>query len=246
MLVLGIAIVTAALIPLLTGGSYARLFRMEIHWTWLLGLGLAIQLGLEYVTMPREYWHSWGYGLLVASYVLILAFCSRNLVKRGMGIVLLGIACNALVIGLNQGMPVKLPAGYADKTIAITTVKHHLQTPGEQLLILSDIIILKRPYDVVMSFGDLILAVGLCDVAYHASRNPRKRRKKKKRAGEPLSRTAANDYITKSGLLSSEKDDAPLEPIYVAREPDPRLEAHDVRYEPVDDLFSSRSRSSRR
>jgi hypothetical protein len=89
-----------------------------------------------------------------------------------MSIVLIGIACNALVIVLNQGMPVKFPPEWRDQSWTQATVKHHPQQPGDKLLFLSDIIIMKHPYDVVMSFGDLILAVGLCDVAYNASRDP--------------------------------------------------------------------------
>jgi Family of unknown function (DUF5317) len=180
MLALGIAMLVALLIPLVTFGSYKRLINTEIHWGWLLGAGLAIQLTLEYYTLPRQYWHSVGFGLLVASYVLILGFCARNLVLRGMSIVLIGIACNALVIVLNQGMPVKFPPAWRNESWAQATVKHHPRQPGEQLLFLSDIIILRDPYDVVMSFGDLILAVGLCDVAYNASRDPRRRRKRKR------------------------------------------------------------------
>ena len=59
-----------------------------------------------------------------------------------MSIVLIGIACNALVIVLNQGMPVKLPPDWRNQTWTQATVKHHPQQPGEKLLILSDIIIL--------------------------------------------------------------------------------------------------------
>jgi hypothetical protein len=182
MLVLGIALLAAALVPLLTLGSYKRLIETHLHWGWLLAAGLAIQIGLEYYTLPRQYWHSVGFGVLVASYVLILAFVARNLLLRGMGIVFIGIACNALVIGLNQGMPVKLPPEWKNSPITQATVKHHPQQPGENLLILSDIIIVKAPFDVVMSFGDLILILGLCDVAYNASRDPKRRREKTRRA----------------------------------------------------------------
>ena len=182
MLVLVVALVAAALIPLVTRGSYKRLISTEIHWGWLLAAGLAIQIGLEYYTLPRRYWHSVGFGLLVASYVLILAFVGRNLLLRGMGIVFVGIACNALVIVLNQGMPVKLPPEWKNKPITQATVKHHPQEHGEKLLILSDIIVVKDPFDVIMSFGDLILIVGLCDVSYSASRDPKRRRDKTRRA----------------------------------------------------------------
>jgi hypothetical protein len=175
-LVYAVAVVVAFAIPALTRGSYTRL--LSVHWRFGLVLfaGLAIQVVLEYVTIPREHWHDLGFGLLVASYVLILAFALRNLVLRGMGIVVIAIACNALVITLNQGMPVKIPAEWQTKSWAQPTVKHHPQQPDDKLRFLSDIIVLKGPFESVISFGDLILAVGLCDVAYNASRKPKRRR----------------------------------------------------------------------
>lgn len=176
MLVYAIAIVVALVIPLLTRGSYGRLFGVRWRFGLVLFAGLAIQIALEFVTIPRDHWHDVGFGLLVASYVLILGFAARNLVLRGMGIVFIGIACNALVITLNQGMPVKIPADWRDKSWTHATVKHHPQQPDDKLRFLSDIIVLKSPFDSVLSFGDLILAVGLCDVAYNASRKPRRRR----------------------------------------------------------------------
>ncbi len=182
MLVLGIAIVAALLIPLVTLGSYKRLLGTNVHWGWILAGGLAIQLVLEYASPPRRLWHNVGFGLLVASYVLVLAFVARNVVLRGMSIVLIGIACNAVVIVANQGMPVKLPPEWRDKSWTQPTVKHHPRQTGEQLLFLSDIIVVRHPFDVVMSFGDLILAVGLCDVAYNVSRDPKRRRRKAQHA----------------------------------------------------------------
>ncbi len=181
MLVLGVAMLVALLVPLVTRGSYERLLATKLHWGSLLAAGLAIQIVLEFASPPRRYWHDVGYGLLVASYVLVLAFCARNLVLRGMSIVLIGIACNAAVIVANQGMPVKIPPDW-DQTTNVATVKHHPQQPGERLLILSDIIVVDRPWNSVLSYGDLILAVGLCDLSYNASRDPRRRRRKTRRA----------------------------------------------------------------
>jgi hypothetical protein len=170
-----IAIAVAFLIPAVTGGSYARMLEVRWRFTSLLFVGLAIQVVLELWTIPKEHWHDWGFGLLVASYVLILAFVARNLVIRGMGIVLIGIACNALVITVNQGMPVKLPVAWQSKSWAQPTVKHHPQQPDDKLKFLSDIIVLEGPLQSVVSFGDLILLVGLCDVAYNVSRKPKRR-----------------------------------------------------------------------
>jgi hypothetical protein len=194
-LVYAIAVVVAFAIPLLTRGSYSRMLNVRWRWASLLFAGVAIQIVLEFVSIPKAHWHDVGFGLLVASYVLILAFVARNLVLRGMGIVFIGIACNALVITLNQGMPVKFPAEWQNKPWAKATVKHHPQQPDEQLLFLSDIIVLNGPLESIVSFGDLILAVGLCDVAYNASRKPKRRtprgskppRKKRRRARTPRS-----------------------------------------------------------
>jgi hypothetical protein len=187
MLVLGIAVAAALLIPLVTRGSYKRLFETKLHWAWLLAASLAIQLVLEFYTLPHRYWDNIGYGLLVASYVLLLGFIARNVVLRGMSIVFIGIACNATVVALNHGMPVKFPPEWRNESWAEATVKHHPREHGDKLLVLSDIIIVRHPIDNVLSFGDLILAVGLCDVAYNASRNPRRG---KRRAQRRVARTA--------------------------------------------------------
>jgi len=175
-LVLLIAVAVALVIPLVTRGSYKRLLGVEWHLGWVLFAGLAIQIFLEYVSIPRDHWHDIGFGLLVASYVLILGFAARNYVLRGMGIVIIGVACNALVIMLNQGMPVKIPVKWQNQTWTQPTVKHHPQQPDDKLRFLSDIIVLEHPYDTVLSFCDLILAVGLCDLAFNASRRSKSRR----------------------------------------------------------------------
>jgi hypothetical protein len=175
-LVLGIAAGVALLIPLVTRGSYTRLLHTPWCWGELLFLGLAIQVALEFFDTPTGLWRDFAFGLLVGSYVLVLAFAARNFVVRGMGVVIVGIACNALVIGLNQGMPVKVLPEWKGEAWAQPTVKHHPREPDDKLVFLSDIIVLREPFDTVISFGDLILAVGLCDVAFHASRRPKRRR----------------------------------------------------------------------
>ena len=150
MLVYAIAVVVALAIPLVTRGSYTRLLDVQLALrTRCCSPASRSRSSLEYVTIPREHWHDVGFGLLVASYVLILAFVARNLVLRGMGIVFIGIACNALVITLNQGMPVKFPADWQNKSWAQATVKHHPQQPDDKLRFLSDIIVLKGPFESV-------------------------------------------------------------------------------------------------
>ena len=69
------------------------------------------------------------------------------------------------MITLNTGMPVKLPPEWRNQSWAKATVKHHPQKHGEKLLVPLRHHHPEHPYDAVMSFGDLIIAVGLCDVA---------------------------------------------------------------------------------
>jgi hypothetical protein len=176
MLVLALAVAVALLLPLLTGGSYTRL--VMTHWRWgpALFVGLGLQIVLELVKLPVARRDDLGFGLLLVSYGLIIAFCARNLLLRGMAIVLIGVCCNAFVIALNTGMPVDVPPDYARENLLETTVKHHPQDSDDRLTFLGDIIILRSPFDTAISFGDLIIAVGLCDVTFHASRKRRSRR----------------------------------------------------------------------
>jgi hypothetical protein len=170
-----LALGVALLVPLVTSGSYTRLVEKPWRWGSFLAGGLGIQLALDVLPIPESRWHSVGFGLLVVSYVLLLAFCARNALIRGMAVVFIGIALNAVVITVNQGMPVKVPPDWQRDGTIEATIKHHPREAGDQLLVLSDIILLRRPFDTVLSFGDLILAVGLCDVTYHASRRGRRR-----------------------------------------------------------------------
>jgi hypothetical protein len=181
-------VVLALAVPLLTGGSFTRLVHGSWQWGGVLALGLAIQIGLEVVDLPESRWHDVGFGLLVASYVMILGFCGANLWRRGMGIVFVGIALNAFVVTVNQGMPVDLPQSWRDEGPVETTVKHHEQRPDDRFLVLTDIVPVPGPWRTVVSFGDLIMTVGLLDVAFHASRRTRR---STRRPTEPTDTTAA-------------------------------------------------------
>ena len=196
MLVLGIAVVVALLLPLITGGSYTRLVMTPWRWGGLLFAGLAVQLFLETGRLDDSRWHDLGFGLLIASYVLILGFCAGNVLLRGMAIVLIGVACNAVVIAANEGMPVDVPPDWQNEAWVRSTIKHHPQEPGEDLLFLSDIVVLRSPFDTVLSFGDLIHAVGLCDLTFHASRRPRRGRSRATGAMTETARPAATIDLT--------------------------------------------------
>lgn len=175
MLVLAIAVAVALILPAVTGGSYTRLIMTGWRWSPLLFAGLGLQLVLEFDTIPKSRWDDVGFGLLLLSYGLIIVFCARNLLLKGMVIVLIGVCCNTLVIAFDHGMPVHLPPDLAKEQAFEPTVKHHPQDASDRLTVLGDRIVLRSPFDTALSFGDLIIAVGLCDVTYHASRRRKPR-----------------------------------------------------------------------
>lgn len=185
--IMAVAVVLAMVVPLFTRGSYARLGSVRWPWATLLVLGFGIQVALDVLDLPDDRMHDLGFGALVASYVLIIGWCAANLLKRGMSIVLLGVALNALVITVNQGMPVDVPPAWERDHPVEATVKHHPQGPDDRLVALGDIIVLPPPFDTVLSFGDLIMMVGLVDVTFHASRRPRRRAARRPAASSPLS-----------------------------------------------------------
>lgn len=169
----------AVLVVLLTFGSFAELTRIPITAAWLLFLGLGIQIGLEVIDFPKDQIETIGYALLMASYALILAFCLANLSTKGFGVIAVGIAMNALVIGLNQGMPT-VAIGNDDDGKRVTkeieqTVKHRPEEDDDLLTVLDDRIVLPEPFDTVVSFGDLVVSVGICELAYFGSRRRRRR-----------------------------------------------------------------------
>lgn len=163
----------ALLVPLVTRGSYMRLV-MEMRWHW--PAFLAGALLLQILVIPRVD-GSWRlqFGLFVASYVLLMAFCAANIIHKGMAVVLIGVAVNFVAIVVNSGMPVRVPPDWAARGTITTTVEHHAQDGRDRLTALGDTIIL-RAIDSAISFGDLIMVVGLCDLTYHASRRRRRTR----------------------------------------------------------------------
>ena len=179
MWLLVLTVVVATIVVLVSWGDPRRLAHLEISGVWLLFVGLAIQICLEVVDVPKSQIETVGYGLLMASYALILAFCFVNLSTRGFGVIAFGIALNALVIGLNQGMPTAAigndAAGRRVEKPIEQSVKHRPESESDLVGFLGDKIVLPEPFDEVLSAGDLVIAVGICELAYFGTRRRRKR-----------------------------------------------------------------------
>jgi hypothetical protein len=164
----------AVVVVIVTRGDFRELLRLRVSGVWLLFAGLGIQIALEFVEFDADQIETVGYGVLMVSYAFILSFCFANLNTRGFGVIAVGIAMNALVIGLNQGMPtIGIGNDHQGNRIeqeVEQTVKHRPESDDDLVGFLGDTILLPEPFDTVVSFGDLIMAVGICELAYSGSR----------------------------------------------------------------------------
>ena len=160
-------IVLAVVLGYAFGGRVSQLKRVRLRWWGLTILGLAIQ----FLPLPE------GRGgsdvlvrtsLLAASYALLLAFALANVRQTGMPLVALGLACNALVIVANGGMPVSVQAledsGQADVVrilIEEGADKHHELMDDDVLTFLADVIPIPQPIGQAASVGDILVYAGM-------------------------------------------------------------------------------------
>lgn len=187
-----VALILALVIVPLTGGSFRRLSNLEFEAPGLLFAGLAIQVGVEFTpVIPESRADDLGFALLLASYVLILSFGLLNLRITGMSIIVIGISLNVLVIALNQGMPYRVTAGDGLETSA----KHRPEREGDLLTVLDDRIIVPGPLEEAVSFGDLILALGIVNVAYRGSRRVRRTARVSREQSNELTDTAPTPLV---------------------------------------------------
>jgi hypothetical protein len=166
--------VTVALaigVALVTGGSLRNIAATEIRYPSILAAAVGVQLALEVLHPTQGTAGHLASALLVVSYVFLLLFCVANLRLRGLAVVAIGIALNGAVITLNRGMPVRAPQAAVE-----ATTKHHAERPSDRFTALGDIILVPALRQ-SLSFGDLIMMVGLVDVLFHCSRSPVTRRR---------------------------------------------------------------------
>ncbi len=169
--VTGLALVAGAVIGLATGGRLRFLGRHHLRAWWLVMVGFGLQLATDHLKVAGL-----GTAMVLAGAAALLAFAALNPTLVGIGVVAVGVAANALVIGLNDGMPVR-PKSVVAAHIATRDeeptldygFRHHAEGPSDQLRVLGDIIPLPQFHEVV-SFGDLILALGVAATIAHLLR----------------------------------------------------------------------------
>jgi hypothetical protein len=109
---------------------------------------------------------------ILGSYALLVGFAVVNVRLVGMAIVTLGLAANFVVIAVNGGMPVRAQAiisagaAPADLPHLHYGTKRHLERASDRLTFLADVVPVP-PLREVLSFGDLVMAVGVADVIFH-------------------------------------------------------------------------------
>ncbi len=169
--VTGLALVTGAVIGWASGGRLRFIARHRIRAWWLVVLGFGLQVAADHLDVGRL-----GTAIVVGGAVALLTFAALNPTLVGIGVVAVGVAANALVIGINDGMPVRpraVVAAHIATTAQVPTLdygyRHHQEGPTDRLQVLDDRIPL-APFHEVVSFGDLILAVGVAATVAHLTR----------------------------------------------------------------------------
>jgi hypothetical protein len=175
------AILAGILAGLVLGGSLQQLAEIRLRWWPLALLGLALQLA-PIPSMKGQLDHWLAVGLLIASYLVLLAFVAVNIRLPGFWLIAAGFALNVVVISINGGMPVSQEAmrrAYgADYPVILRELelnggaKHHLSRPDDVLLPLTDVIPLGRPVHLVLSVGDVLFFLGVTWVIAAATKGP--------------------------------------------------------------------------
>jgi hypothetical protein len=166
------------LVGYLTGGRLRNLSDLEIGWPWLALIGL----GLQFVTGPGS---TVPLVCLYLSFALLIVFTIKNIRVFGFAVILAGVLCNLLVIGINGGMPVsKAALRGSDQARFLGDLennpypKHHLATDDDLLRFLGDVIPVPEPIAQAISFGDILTYGGVGMVVVGAMRGPSRRRER--------------------------------------------------------------------
>ena len=169
MALLLIAVIGGVIAALAVGGRPSNAGLRPIRATGALAAGVVFQ-GAPHLLSTSG---STGLACVLVSYALLIGFAVANFRLVGMPVVLLGLALNVGVIALNSGMPVRadaiLTADHDRRPEDVATLqmdaKRHVATSDDHLTVLGDALPLPPVHEVV-SFGDLVLALGTANVVF--------------------------------------------------------------------------------
>jgi Family of unknown function (DUF5317) len=168
------------LVSLAFGGRFRHLAGKSFRIWLLLPIGLLLQLLVQRDGAPAPF------ALLLLSYVCLIGFGIANWRLTGMWLIVLGFSLNLFCIALNHGMPVSRTAigslGIQEQPFG---VKHHLERPSDKLVFLGDIIPVPSPVNEALSFGDMIMTVGVANLLFNLMRPPRRELRARNRSSRP-------------------------------------------------------------
>lgn len=166
---------------LVRGGRFHRIGRAPLRTTWLLFVGVALQIASD-AGVVLGWFEGTGtisYGLLLTSQVVVLAWVLRNGYLPGLALVAIGLALNAAVMGANGAMPVhpEAIAALGQDPGELVRGKHVLLDDDTRWWWLADIWPVP-PIRSIISIGDVVLAAGLLPITHHLMtfRTPAERR----------------------------------------------------------------------
>jgi len=158
LMVICMAIILAA--GYLMGGRLRNVGDLHLRWPGLALIGLALQ----FVTGPGS---TVPLACLYLSFGLLIVFTIVNIRVFGFPVILAGVLCNLLVIGVNGGMPVSAHAlvvsdqGQFLGDLANNPYpKHHLATEDDLLRFMGDVIPIPLPIAQAISLGDILTYAG--------------------------------------------------------------------------------------
>lgn len=162
-------LVIAVAVSYARGGRLRRVADVPLRLTWLLFLGVALQVGVD-LAAGRELLADagpGGYTLLLLSQLLVVGWVAANWHLPGILLVTLGLLLNAIVIGANGAMPVSPRAmdALGLGPLEVPPGKHTLLTDATRVPWLADIIPVP-PLRTIISIGDIVLAVGLIPLTH--------------------------------------------------------------------------------
>lgn len=182
------ALIAGVVVGLVTRGRFSNLGDRTFSLWPVLLLGAVIQLVAQSTAAGER-----SYALVATSFSLLALFAAANLRYAGMGVVLVGLLMNVATIAVNRGMPVSptaiVASGIVDSGADVAQLdlkaKRHVMTGEDTLYWLSDIVPVRLLGGQVLSFGDLVMSVGVADLIAHLLHPfPRRRRARLSRLTE--------------------------------------------------------------
>jgi hypothetical protein len=149
------------LVGYMMGGGFRNLLNGRLRWSGIAVAGLVLQLAPLPGALAKA-----AFPLLVLSHAVLIAFVLRNVRSPGFALILVGVVLNLIVIAANHGMPVTHQALVAahDRAGLIElrdrALRYHLAGPHDVLVFLSDAIGGSRPFQFIISVGDIGIYLG--------------------------------------------------------------------------------------